>query len=298
MTAADYIWRQIIGLLASAGTNVTIVAPFIKKTIFDDALAEVPASVRSIDCVTRWSPAEVAAGVSDPEIIETAQADQRVCIRLCPLLHAKIYLADDRCLVGSANLTAKATGNAPDANVELLVETVAANPEVQRVLRQIKGAATDATPEAAVLVREQATFLTERRDSQAPGEPLQPWYPETRRPENLFTLYNSGSSGFTPAVQAGIVRDLAMLDIPAGLTEEGFNAGVRNWLQALPELQKLIESKRISNLDLQKAIERRTALSPDRARRITETLASWLRHFSSYYIESGSWELRPGHEHD
>lgn len=296
MTPTGHVWQQIAGLLGGATDTVAVIAPFIKRPIFDNALAAVPASVEKIDCVTRWSPAEVAAGVSDPEIIETVRADSRVRVRLCPLLHAKIYLADDTCLVGSANLTARATGNAPDANVELLVKMAASTPEVQRVLRQIEAAATDATPEAAALVREQATFLATCRDSQPTGEPLPPWYPETRRPEYLYALY-SASGKFTSAVQAGIVRDLAMLDIPAGLTEEGFNAAVRAWLNALPELQTLMEGKRISNFELQKAIEKRAELSPDQVQRVTETLAAWLRHFASYYTEIGSWELRPGREH-
>lgn len=296
MISAGHVWQQIADLLGDATSTVAIIAPFIKKPLFDDVLAVVPSAVKKIDCVTRWSPAEVAAGVSDPEIIETASTDCRIRVRLCPPLHAKVYLAGDKCLVGSANLTAKATGQAPDANIELLVETVTSHPEVQRVLRQIEAVATDATTEAAALVREQAAFLANYRDNQPPGELAPPWYPETRRPESLFALY-SGNTNFTHAVKTGIMRDLAMLDIPAGLSEESFNAAVRAWLQILPECQRLIESKRLGNLELQNSIEQRAGLGADEARRVTETLAAWLKHFATYYTEIGSWELRLGREH-
>jgi hypothetical protein len=297
VTAADHVWRQIAGLLADAATSVTMVAPFIKKTIFDDALAQVPASVGKIDCVTRWSPAEVAAGVSDPEIIETARADQRVRLRLCPALHAKLYLADARCLVGSANLTATATGRVAEVNVELLIETVSSHAEVRRLLEQIESSAVDATPEMAALIRQQADLLEAARDNRPPGELVPRWYPETRRPELLFALYSGRSASLTSAVRNGIMRDLAMLDVPAGLSESDFTITVGNRLQALPELRQLIDSKRLSNIELQRAIEARVGLPPDQARRITETLAAWLQHFASYYTEIGSWELRHGREH-
>ena len=43
---------------------------------------------------------------------------------ISPLLHAKYYRIDERCLVGSANITGSALGwvNAPRTNLELMVE--------------------------------------------------------------------------------------------------------------------------------------------------------------------------------
>ena len=64
MTRRDHIWQQIEQLLADAAREAILVAPFIKKETFQAALAAVPATVQHIRCVTRWSVAEVAAGVS------------------------------------------------------------------------------------------------------------------------------------------------------------------------------------------------------------------------------------------
>jgi hypothetical protein len=293
VTSTGRVGRQVANLLGDTTTRVALIAPFIKRPTFEEALAAVPASVEKIDCVTRWSPAEVAAGVSDPEIIETAQADSRIRVRLCPPLHAKIYISDDRCLVGSANLTATAVGSTPKANIELLVEVGASHPEVKRALHQIDEVASDATLEQAFFVREQAAFLeSERQD----GNTGLIWYPETRRPENLYLRY-SGRDRFTSAVRAGITRDLALLDIPAGLREEDFNTAVAARLQALPEIRKLTEGKRLSSLELQAAVQARSQLSSGEAHRTVETLAAWLRYFASYYARVGSWELLPGREH-
>ncbi|MEW1550178.1 phospholipase D family protein [Streptomyces tsukubensis] len=298
MTQPDHVWQQIADLMEDATGEVVVIAPFIKKAIFAETIASVPSSVQKITCVTRWTPAEVAAGVSDPEIIEAAQSDPRISIALCPSLHAKLYRADGRCLVGSANLTGKATGRVPNANVELLLEVPSDHPEVQRVLGQIDARSTAATPLMAFLVRQQAELLkNERRISPpAEAEAAPYWYPETRRPETVYALY-SGRQRFTSRVEAGIVRDLAMLDVPVGLSEEAFNAEVETRLHGIPELDQLISEHRLSNVQLQLAIAERTGDTADQARRTTETLAAWLQHFGRYYTEVGSWELRPGKEH-
>jgi hypothetical protein len=284
-------------MMEDAAEEVVIIAPFIKKAIFEETIAAVPSSVQKITCVTRWTPAEVAAGVSDPEIIEAAQTDERISIALCPSVHAKLYRADSRCLVGSANLTGKATGRVPNANVELLLEVSIDHPEVQRVLGQINARSTIATPRTAALVREQAELLrSERVTPPSEDGAAAYWFPATRRPENVYALY-SGRQRFTSLVEAGIVRDLAMLDVPVGLSENAFNAEVEARLHAIPELGQLTAEQHLSNVELQRAIAERTGDTEEQARRTTETLAAWLQHFGRYYTEVGSWELRPGVEH-
>ncbi|WP_435595560.1 phospholipase D family protein [Streptomyces albogriseolus] len=297
MTQPDHVWRQIADLMEDAAEEVVIVAPFIKRPIFEETITTVPSAVRKITCVTRWAPAEVAAGVSDPEIIEVAQSDDRISIALCPSLHAKLYRADGRCLVGSANLTGKATGRVPNANVELLLEVPIDHPEVQRVLGQINTRSTIATPHTAALVRQQAQLLRSERVTPPSEDEAAPyWFPETRRPANVYALY-SGRQRFTSLVEAGIVRDLAMLDVPAGLPEDAFNSEVEARLHAIPELGQLTTEQRLSNIELQRTIAERTEDTEDQARRTAETLAAWLQHFGRYYTEVGSWELRPGIEH-
>ncbi|MCT7351633.1 phospholipase D family protein [Streptomyces sp. 15-116A] len=297
MTQPDHVWQQIADMMEGAGEEVVIIAPFIKKAIFEETISAVPSSVQKITCVTRWTPAEVAAGVSDPEIIEAAQSDERISIALCPSLHAKLYRADGRCLVGSANLTGKATGRVPNANVELLLEVPIDHPEVQRVLGEINTRSIIATSHTAALIRQQAELLRSERVTPPSEDEAAPyWFPETRRPANVYALY-SGRQRFTSLVEAGIVRDLARLDVPAGLPEDAFNREVEGRLHAIPELGQLTTEQRLSNIELQRAIAERTGDTEEQARRTAETLAAWLQHFGRYYTEVGSWELRPGIEH-
>ncbi|MGW4967255.1 phospholipase D family protein [Nonomuraea sp. NPDC004186] len=298
MTQPAHIWRQIEDMMTGAHERVALVAPFIKREVLAAVLSAVPSSVESVECITRWVPEEVAAGVSDPEIIELAEDDKRLRIALCPSLHAKLYLTGERCLIGSANLTAKATGWATNPNIEILVEVPAVHPEVGRVLTKIHECAVEATPHMAALVRRQAELLKGRRPTasdQLREEAQHGWYPVTRRPEAVY-LYYCGRAQFGRSVEAAILRDLAFLGVPAGLTEAQFSGWVESRLREIPALQTLVEGNRLTNVELQHALQEQTGLTQEQARRTTETIAAWLRHFGRFYTDVGTWEIRHGRE--
>ncbi|MFE3874905.1 phospholipase D family protein [Kitasatospora sp. NPDC059146] len=298
----DHVWRQIEQLLATATDRVILVAPFIKKEVFQATLGAVPARVEEITCVTRWSVPEVAAGVSDPEIAELAKRDGRASIRLCHNLHAKLYVADDRCLVGSANLTGKATGRVPAANVELLVEADTAHPEVQRVLAALEATTVPGTVELAEQIREQASLMRADEDSPrvvVPGQDEQSdrWLPETRNPERLYRVYNGRHRHIGNDVLVGVLRDLAHLDIGPGLDEQAFGAEVLARLHAMPELRALTAAGRMNLADAQTELLAAGELSAEQAQRTVETIASWLHYFDDvHFVPTGPWEIRQGKE--
>ena len=108
-------------LFEGASENATIIAPFIKVDALRSLLSSIPSSVH-VRCVTRWLPRDVAAGVSDPEIIDILEERGDFGIGLVDRLHAKLYIADDRCLAGSVNVTRSGLGETGDGgNIEVLV---------------------------------------------------------------------------------------------------------------------------------------------------------------------------------
>jgi hypothetical protein len=298
MTEAGRVWAQVEELLRRAEQRVILVAPFIKLDVFEATLAVVPRRVIDVTCVTRWSVAEVAAGVSDTQIFQAAQQDGRVAVRLCHALHAKLFLADDQCLVGSANLTGKATGRVPEPNLEILVNVATTHPEVRHLLDRIDATAVAATDEVAATIQEQADLLRQDRPMIVTGEtdvlPSR-WYPITRRPDRLYTAY-CGRGDLSAAVRKGIVYDLAHLDAAPGLDESTFNEAVRRRLRAIPEIQALLKDGVLNSLELQQLIADHTGMSRREAKRATETIAAWLRYFDRFYTNVASWELRPGRE--
>lgn len=300
--ANDHIWQQIEQLLTGASERVVLVAPFIKKEVFRAALAAIPRHVEEIQCVTRWSVAEVAAGVSDPEIAEIADADGRPHILLCHNLHAKVYLADDRCLVGSANLTGRATGRVPDTNVELLLKADAAHPEVQRVLDAIAATSVPASADLARQIREQADLL--KADEDAPrvfvagqGPTRGRWLPETRNPERLYRVYSGRYRNIGTDVLTGVLRDLVHLDVPPGLSEQAFGEAVLAGLRSVPEIRRLFEVGTLNLDDAKRELAGSGACTREQAQRAVETIAQWLNYFDDVHlVPVGPWEIRQGKE--
>ncbi len=274
------IWAQLESILGGAQGPATIVAPFIKRRVFDRLLALTPAT--EIVCITRWSAIEVAAGVSDPEIFESAAVDGRARILLKHDLHAKLYVADARCLVGSANLTGKAVGWDPQSNVELLVEVGIDQPEVAALLATLLAASTPATAEQAAGVRAQAEallrtdWLLANPTQAGTGDAPIPWCPLSRAPEMLYDFYSGRRQEATFGALDSAAYDLVHLDVAPGLDEAGFEEAVRQRLRSLPAVQAIVEQGRMRSSELEAALE--DARDPEAAERAM-TLTRWIVHF-------------------
>ncbi|MGA5427878.1 phospholipase D family protein [Streptomyces koyangensis] len=300
----DYVWGQLHELLSSASERVVLVAPFIKKEVFAAAVAALGDRDVELLCVTRWAVMEIAAGVSDPEIAEVAERDPRVSIVLCHDLHAKVYVADDRCLVGSANLTGRATGRRIPKNLEVLVEVPADHPEVRLVLDQVRRTAVPADAEMGRRLREQANLLANDEGwpdlvavvDEVDSTPTR-WRPETRMPARLSRVYRGLKCDFPHEILAGVVRDLAHLDISPGLDETAFSSAVRTRLYELAEVAALARTGSLNQVDLQRSIMEADGCEEEVAQRAAENIAEWLKYFDEVRIvQTGPWELMQGRE--
>ena len=94
-------------------------APFAKEVIVQLLLAATPVNV-SVEVVVRWLPFDIKVGVSDLEVWDIIRDRPGADLFVRQDLHAKYYRADDRCLVGSANLTGATLGLSLAPNFELL----------------------------------------------------------------------------------------------------------------------------------------------------------------------------------
>jgi hypothetical protein len=298
---SDHVWRQLEALLATARRRVILVAPFIKQEMFQAALEAIPDADVDILCVTRWSVLEVAAGVSDPEIADLAARDGRVSIMLCHNLHAKLYAVDDRCLVGSANLTGKATGRGQPANLELLVEAPNEHPEIQRLLQQVNDLGVPATEVMAHDIRQQANLLAQD-EHQHPifvvgddnDRSKVNWTPETRAPYRLYRVYSGRDRSLVDEILASAVRDLAYLDLPPGLTEDQFTKAVRVRLHEMPELRQLVSEGHLNLTELKRKFIG-NGWPEERAQRAAENIGEWLSYFDEVrLVPTGPWEIRQG----
>jgi hypothetical protein len=263
--------------------------------------------------VTRWKADEVLAGVSDLEVLdELMKRGERGQLRLRADLHAKYYRFDDRVLVGSANLTARAFGWALSSNLEILVGPEDPNALREEVEGEVVAHSAVATEEHRSAVRLAMESLlaagwtpppvppdviaSEAEDGEG-GPPSPPpaassWAPWCRTPDRLYRAYQGDDRGMTPANFDDARRDLAALSLPEGLQEDQFRTLVRSALMqtsVFEEFDTFIRERPRSLQDLQALAARLVPDSPFlTAEEAWDTVRAW---FVAFFPERYQFEL-------
>ena len=239
--------------MAGAEREVVLAAPFTKAAAVEGVLQHVPPGV-AVKCITRWHPQEIATGVSDPEVFHLLSKHPGAAMLLWPSLHAKYYRADGRCLVGSANLTAKALGWTHPSNIELLIEAPATHPRLVAFEQRAVAEAQPATAElhalavaAAERIRQERDWLDQTVEGQddillsdgAVEEHTSSWLPSLRHPSDLYRAYSGLLDDLTSASRIAALRDLAVLDPPTGLSAETFPVVIAALLLQMPVIARI-----------------------------------------------------------
>lgn len=279
----------LIALCQAASGRLLLVAPYIKATALKRLLDATPSEV-AIDVVTRWRPDEVAAGVSDLEVLDliTARAGGRVL--LCPHLHAKFYRCGDAILAGSANLTGAALGWSATSNLELMVRLDPRDDTVRRFEDELLKASEQADRSIQTAVREAAAAIkatlpprTDWADIAqgvfSPGF----WLPTCPRPDLLFRVYDGsiGDHMLANALQHAR-NDIAFINPPQSLDTVGFNAFVAAVLRQVRWIRELdrMTNQGLSDQDAAETIERALPEHHDfSADDLWAVTKDWLIHF-------------------
>lgn len=270
---------RIRGLLTSAVGVVAVIAPFIKVNALRSLLDVIPDSVR-VRCVTRWLPREVAAGVSDPEILDVLEKRGNFNLSLVGRLHAKLYISGGRCLVGSSNVTFAGMGEGgDDSNIEVLVETAVDDPSVVATLREILQAERPATRSMAHAVRRLADNLP--AETKAAVEADTSWFPCSRRPEYAFHFYSRPPTGYVGTADALLLADLARSNIQPGLGEDEFRSAIRSLLSKISIADVILKSNQdrtFTRADTQSHLE---SIAGDQfsINDLWNAFVNWMAHF-------------------
>lgn len=226
--------------------DVSIIAPFIKLDALNSLLSVIPSNSH-LRCITRWIPREIAAGVSDLQIFEVLVRRGNASVFLVDNLHAKMYIAGSRCLVGSANLTLAGLGErGHQSNIEVLVETDIRNPGIISTLDEIASVQRVATIQIAESARILADLFAEEGESDT--RVTSSWLPGSRIPQHAFRLYSAPPTGFIGRAERTLLIDLASFQ--PGLDEEQFQQSVRSTLYSIPIVGQFLESTRDVSLSL------------------------------------------------
>lgn len=287
----------LVELTRGTQYELVLCAPFIKRHVAERLFEALEAKPR-ITIITRWRPEEVAAGVSDLDVFALVK-ERAGRLLLVDRLHAKYFRADDRALLGSANLTGAALGWHVRPNLELMVETDPALPMLREFEQTLLAEGVDATQDLAEAIAAAAELLpsspSEESDSSSFGEPHH-WLPQLREPRDLQTAYEGRTGRFTEISQRAAQHDLAALDLPPGLSVDAIRAVVSSRLAQAPTivgLNAFLATPRRFG-EVRDKIERDLALPSEQATETWQTLIRWLLHFSptSYrYIRPRHTEL-------
>lgn len=241
---------KALDVIRSATKSVLFVAPYIKSHAMDQFLSAIPKGVESIKCITRWRPEDIALGVCDLDIWEKI-TDRGGELFVHPHLHAKYYRADDKCLVGSANLTKRGLGWASPSNVELLVELPSTFEGLKEWEATISHAAVSVNDELYNQIVQHAEKLKgETKVYQLPEievdeeetQAKQFWTPHCPTPERLWDVYRGmdiDSISMLRSAYKSAKKDLVTLSPPPDLSEPLFNKYVAGILRQMPLITEI-----------------------------------------------------------
>ena len=270
--------HRIRALFQSAADGVAVIAPFIKVDALRSLLEVVPPTI-PLRCVTRWLPQEVAAGVSDPEIFDLLEARGQFSLSLVDRLHAKIYIAGERCLAGSPNVTLAGLGEGNDAeNIEVLVETTVDDPAVVATLDAISEVERPATRAMAQAARRLADCLV--TSTTAALDPDAPWFPKSRRPERAYRMYFHPTNEYLGVADRVLLADLAHANLQPGRTENEFRVAIRTLLAAIPIASPILDATgdvTVTRADVQGYLE--TLAGEFSTRDLWMAFVNWMAYF-------------------
>lgn len=267
-------------------------APFVKDPVLRRLLAVTPSST-PVRIVTRWLPQEIAAGVSDIEIWDAVVSRPGTDLFLRPDLHAKYYRADDRCLVGSANLTGTAVGIGPAPNLELLVAVDPNTSGLDGFERELFEGAVPVDADIVAITRAAVEQLPSLpvldgpvdvlpASPDADVEDLRRWLPQLRQPEDLYPAYAGQPEAVSRASFGAARSDLAVLRLPPGLDADPFRVVVRATLLRMPLVRAVdafvVEPRRFG--EVRDFIETRRAVTGSGSD-AWQVLFRWLMHFAA-----------------
>ena len=129
-------------------------------------------------------------------------------------------------------------GEAPEANVEVLVESNVSDPGVKAVLDEIALAGRLATRSTVEVTRRLAASLSSTVLTGDGGT----WFPISRNPERAYEFYEHPPQTSTAAARL-LLSDIANANLPAGLTEHMFVREIRSRLDTIPIAEGILATE-------------------------------------------------------
>lgn len=250
--------EALLDLCRHAQSEIFLAAPFIKQSALKRILSVIPSCITKLTIVTRWTPEEIAAGVSDLEVFDLVCKLPNTQLLLLPGLHAKYYRADDSCLVGSANITDKALGWFSFSNIELLIDQDPNDPRIQTleaIIQEKSVVASKAIYDALKVQVEHLLQDKQKLQEIITNNNYSCWLPTCIRPDYLYRIYSQRNlEELLESVVASGKSDLIGLGTFSGMDEAEFKRYVVAILEQSPISQEIFQMSQTAGITSDQAI--------------------------------------------
>ena len=287
---------DIISLLNVAQQSALIVAPFMRSEALARLLGSIPRDTETT-IVTRWRPVDLLAGASDLGVYDLAKS-RAASLFLRYDLHAKFFAADDRCLIGSANVTDTALGWRTPSNLELLAPVARTADHIVEFEEALLTGAVRATAgqrDRLQVLLERLNGLTTMIPETAGNETamglLPPtWVPRVRNPDELYSVYR-GNCDASRSTLRTMQEELAQIGTVPGMDEEGFRAWVAATISQTPlvawVIQHIDKKGQVTEAELSNLLDKIGVDAKGyRSRDVLEVLERWLTCFLPMQYET------------
>ena len=282
---------DLTSFLNSAERTALVVAPFIRTKALARLLESIPDAVET-SVVTRWRPVDLLAGASDLDVLDLTES-RSIPLLLRHDLHAKLFAADDRCLVGSANVTDTALGWRTPSNFELLTLVPRAHPSIIAFEEQLLVGSVRATREQQSRLRDLVERLREQPDiivpeiaddESTPGLLPSDWAPRSMNPEELYVVYLGKDEKVSRTALSTMRKELAQLGVAPGMSEAEFRAWVAAAVAQTPLVSGVMERIEAEGSMTEEALGRLLVdigvdLATYSAHEGVQVLQRWFSHF-------------------
>ena len=280
---------SIIALLSNAQNNVLIVAPFVQPESLSRLLETIPHNTEIV-VVTRWRPTDLIAGVSDLKIYDVAKK-RAAKLYLRNDLHAKLFAADNHCLVGSVNVTQTGLGWRNSSNFELLTPVSRTAGHIVEFEKALLAGTVQATATIRDCLQEMIESLSvltkvesiKQVERMAEGMLPPSWIPLIRNPDELYSAY-LGSKDVSRTALKTMQEELTQLATASGMNEVEFKAWVAASIIQTPlvaEVMRCIDQKGQVTEDALNDLLAKIGIDVERyrSRELLEVLERWLTYF-------------------
>lgn len=295
----------VTSFLGAAEQDVLVIAPFMQAPTLANLLNNTRKSVNT-KVVTRWRPTDILSHVSDLDVFELTES-KAIPLFLQQDLHAKIFIADDQCLVGSANVTDTALGWRTPPNLELLVPARRSSPEIENFLEHLLATSIQATRDHKIYLQKLLQEL-----SGNPNIPISStidykstmallpfdWVPRTMNPEELYAVYlYDMKADVGRAALPNMRYELAQFDRIPGMSESAFQAWIASSILQTPIVAGVlahIDSRgSIGEDDIAKLLgDMKIDLDTRNPRDVLQVLQRWLSYFLNTRFETTAETIR------